>query len=171
MTKFYYYEDNSDPMTSPHNSGKEVDPSKLQSLGVFYEKMPLLAQVNALAIERRYQNRDEIKLNSETVDLSSKLDIFFKEHLHDDEEIRYITSGSGYFDVRDLNDDWIRLEVSKGDMLILPAGIFHRFTLTENLNVEAIRLFKEEPKWVAIPRTTSNMNNSSNSRIEYLSSL
>jgi gentisate 1,2-dioxygenase len=47
------------------------------------------------------------------------LKIFYSEHLHDDDEIRFVLDGSGYFDIRDPDDNWIRLWTRKGDMIVI----------------------------------------------------
>ena len=56
------------------------------------------------------------------------------------------------YKVRDKNERWIRCTMEKGDFLILPAGIYHRFTPAESNFAHAMRLFKDVPKWTAYPR-------------------
>jgi cupin superfamily acireductone dioxygenase involved in methionine salvage len=116
---------------------------------------PTGGRLGEIRAERHYKNHDVVLIHPERMpNFSEKLKIFFDEHLHEDEEIRFILDGSGYFDVRNERDDeWIRLHVTKGDMLVLPAGIYHRFTVDDKKFIQAMRLFQDTPKWEAISRT------------------
>jgi len=117
----------------PHNSGRNVDLDYLARLGVIYSHVPDVSGVDAIAASRNYKNRDEIIVSPEKMGdmYEEKVKSFFHEHLHEDEEIRYILEGSGYFDVRSEADDWVRIWLEKGDLIILPSGIYHRFTTDE----------------------------------------
>lgn len=116
-----------------HDSGRSVNVEDLNNLGVFYCRCSSIAEVNDIASERSYKNRDEIIVSPEKMGSTyeEKVKMFFNEHLHEDEEIRYILDGQGYFDVRDREDSWIRIRIEKDDLIILPAGIYHRFTTDE----------------------------------------
>lgn len=104
---------------------------------MIYRHFATVEGVNALAAARAYKNRDEITVAPAAMGAAyeDKVRTFFREHLHEDEEIRYMLDGRGYFDVRGGvgADDkrWIRCALEKGDLIILPAGIWHRFTTDE----------------------------------------
>ncbi|XWS53924.1 hypothetical protein CRYUN_Cryun10bG0042000 [Craigia yunnanensis] len=102
---------------------------------------------------RGYNYMDLLDLCPEkVVNYEEKLRNFYTEHIHADEEICYCLEGSGYFDVRDKDDGWIRIWIKAGDLIILPAGIYHRFTLETINYVKLMRLFVGEPVWTAYNR-------------------
>jgi 1,2-dihydroxy-3-keto-5-methylthiopentene dioxygenase len=87
----------------------------LNKLGVLYYNIADLDGVDELARERGYKNRDEITVSPEKMGdvYEAKVKMFFDEHLHEDEEIRYIRAGQGYFDVRNQGDQWVRIFLEK----------------------------------------------------------
>ncbi|OGI65690.1 hypothetical protein A2642_04120 [Candidatus Nomurabacteria bacterium RIFCSPHIGHO2_01_FULL_39_10] len=101
---------------------------------------------------RGYQSHDEVTLTPQTPNLTGIIETFYKEHLHTDDEARYILSGSGIFDVRSKQDEWMRISVQAGDLIIVPANTYHRFKLTEEKSITAVRLFKDNPSWVPVYR-------------------
>ncbi|XP_056151746.1 acireductone dioxygenase [Lampris incognitus] len=156
-----WYMDNSDgDQRLPHrrDPNQPVSPEELQKLGVLhwklnadiYETDPQLAQIRK---DKGYSYMDIIDIHKDRLpNYEDKLKMFFEEHLHLDDEIRYSLDGQGYFDVRDKEDRWIRISMSKGDLITLPAGIYHRFTLDETNYIKVMRLFVGEPVWKAYPR-------------------
>ncbi|ETS75679.1 1,2-dihydroxy-3-keto-5-methylthiopentene dioxygenase [Pestalotiopsis fici W106-1] len=165
----YWYDNLEGDQRLPHDSGRDLTTSELERLGVLYYRLPEVEGVDKLAAERGYKNRDQITVSPEKMGdvYEEKVKSFFHEHLHEDEEIRYIRDGKGYFDVRSRDDEWVRIQLEKDDLIVLPAGIYHRFTTDADNYIQAMRLFKDEPKWTPLNR--SNELNSNQYRQSYVS--
>ncbi|KAJ9301402.1 hypothetical protein DTO271G3_1537 [Paecilomyces variotii] len=152
--KAYWYDNKPGDQRETHDSGRPVSEDYLASIGVLYRRCPSIEDVNELARERGYKNRDQITVSPEAMGevYEDKVKSFFHEHLHEDEEIRYIVDGAGYFDVRGKEDEWVRIALEKDDLIVLPPGIYHRFTTDEKNYIKAVRLFQDEPKWTPLNR-------------------
>lgn len=167
MVRAWFMDDSDQDQRLPHHQDppKYVTLDYLMNLGVeywFFEPMKYSEdpKFDKLKLDRCYSYQDQIEVSPEKLDnYETKIKSFYDEHIHTDEEIRYILDGSGYFDVRDHEDNWIRIEVSRGDMIVLPAGIFHRFTLDTNNYIKALRLFIGEPVWTPHSRSVLSQDN------------
>ena len=99
----------------PHDSGREVEGKYLEQLGVKYFLVETTEGVDKIAADRGYKNRDQVTVSPDALGpvYEDKVKSFFHEHLHEDEEIRYVREGRGYFDVRGQDDEWVRIMVEK----------------------------------------------------------
>ena len=51
------------------------------------------------------------------------------EHLHEQDEVLFFLDGSGYVDMRNKQDHWVRVPIKKGILYLFPAGLYHRLRL------------------------------------------
>lgn len=139
------------------NPSQPIGAAKLADEGIFYRQLPTDAAdyaepLAALCTERGYVAQDLVHLGTTTPNLEPLLEKFFQEHLHTDEEIRFVLAGEGIFDLRDVDDRWMRVHVVPGDLLIVPANKYHRFALNETMTITCKRLFQNQDGWAAINR-------------------
>ncbi|KPA82590.1 hypothetical protein ABB37_03617 [Leptomonas pyrrhocoris] len=143
----------------------------LRELGVvlFRVSMNDFSIVKQILKERDYKHTDEIKV-SQTAKDDSYLERWFQEHYMEDEHIRVVMDGSYFVDVRSKQDQWIRLHPKAGDLIVLPAGMYHRATLDEDDYVALFRCFQDAPRFVPINRSDSRAD-SNRVRLTYLMNL
>eukprot|EP00882_Tetradesmus_deserticola_P003060 GHRQ01003249.1.p1 GENE.GHRQ01003249.1~~GHRQ01003249.1.p1 ORF type:complete len:204 (+),score=81.74 GHRQ01003249.1:111-722(+) len=168
----WYMDDSDADQRLPHRlePNQPCSLQALRALGVLswkldadkYENDPKLEAIRKV---RGYSYTEVLEISPDRLPgYAEKVKMFYEEHIHTDEEIRYILDGTGYFDVRDLDDRWIRIKCAKGDLLILPEGIYHRFTLGTDDYIKVMRLFVGVPVW-----TPHNRPQEENlSRLNYL---
>ncbi len=136
--------------------------ASLASLGIDYERwsldrVPRDSSADAVlaaygdeigAMKRRggYVTADVIDVNPATPNLDAMLSRFDKEHTHDEDEVRFILAGRGIFFLH-IGGRVASVEVGPGDMLRVPRGTTHWFTLCEDRRIRAIRWFQNVSGW------------------------
>jgi 1,2-dihydroxy-3-keto-5-methylthiopentene dioxygenase len=130
----------------------------LHAAGVLYQRLSVDPEVyepvlDELCRTRGYVKRDEVGLRPDTPDLPAVLARFADEHLHTEDEVRFVLQGAGIFDIRSADDRFMRVIVEAGDLLVVPRGRYHRFFLTEEQTIRCVRLFQDPAGWSPVYRT------------------
>lgn len=136
--------------------------AELAALGIDYERWSLdrvpqdcsadevlAAYANEIEEMKRrggYVTADVIDVNPATPNLDTMLAKFDKEHTHSEDEVRFILAGRGIFFLN-IGGRVASVEVGPGDMLRVPRGSTHWFTLCEDRRIRAIRWFQETTGW------------------------
>ncbi len=140
--------------------------STLAGLGIDYERWDLsrvpadasaesvlsafAAEIDEMKRRGGYTTADIIDVNPETPGLDAMLARFDKEHTHSEDEVRFILAGRGIFFLNlkgPLGDMVVSVEVGPGDLLRVPRGTTHWFTLCEERRIRAVRWFQDTTGW------------------------
>lgn len=110
------------------------------------------AFVETVKRDHGYVDHDFVELSPDTPNLDTICAKFDREHFHTEDEVRLVVDGEGIFDVRDARDQWIRIEVTSGDMIVIPKNTHHRFYLTDARRIRCMRLFANHDGWAPVYR-------------------
>lgn len=109
-------------------------------------------EIRDLAARRGYQIWDVITLSESTPNLDELLKKFEAVHTHTEDEIRAIAAGRGIFIIKGKGDTgYFDVELTAGDVISVPENTPHFFTLMDNKQIIAVRLFIEKDGWIAEP--------------------
>lgn len=106
--------------------------------------------LEALKAQHGYLTEDIVSLSPETPGLDDILAKFDKEHHHTDDEVRAVLYGNGIFGVVPPEGQPFEIHVGVGDLIVVPAYTRHWFTLKEDREIVALRVFKTPEGWTAI---------------------
>jgi 1,2-dihydroxy-3-keto-5-methylthiopentene dioxygenase len=138
-------------------TGKNITATELNAQGVTYEQFETdetkyKGPLEALMKERGYVTMDQVKMFADMPNFQALCDKFVGEHLHTDDEVRFLLAGSGVFEIRSLDDKWMKVIVEPSDFILVPANRFHRFYLTDEKKIHCVRLFKDQSGWTPLYR-------------------
>lgn len=104
------------------------------------------AEIDAMKQAGGYTSADVIDVTPETPGLEAMLAKFDREHTHSEDEVRFIVAGRGIFFLN-IGGKVTSVEVHPGDLLRVPRGTTHWFTLCAERRIRAIRWFQDTTGW------------------------
>jgi 1,2-dihydroxy-3-keto-5-methylthiopentene dioxygenase len=153
------------PRQSRKVEGETAVAAFLKPYGIQYERWPLEERCNPdasseeilaayspeiekLKAEGGYVTADVINVTPDTPGLDAMIAKFNKEHIHTEDEVRFIVKGRGVFHIHPKDGSEVfSIEMTAGDWISVPAGTKHWFDFCQERTIRAIRLFQDKTGW------------------------
>ena len=132
---------------------------QLRAEGILFEAFELASSAAVAARvkkERGWGMHDDVHLVAEDPKDEAKIARESDEHAHMEDEVRLILEGGGIYDVRALDERWLRVTLSPGELLVIPAKRYHRFLLGPDAKVRFIQPFSERPGLIPLYRASDD---------------
>ncbi|XGW09475.1 hypothetical protein V3C99_011626, partial [Haemonchus contortus] len=131
---------------------KKLSPDQLLTLtGVVYYKVDLddtvamKKRLSRVRNERKVVSSDVLTINDSTPDFDEKLEDYYEPTTKSQDVVSMVLEGTCYYDVEPEEDEWIRIQLERGDLIVIPQGVSHRFTVTPQNFVQLQRFFPKKP--------------------------
>ena len=134
-----------------------ISAEELNAQGIFYTRLPVgeaehKAPLEKIMKDHGYVDRDLVTMSEEMATFDEMCRKFAIEHYHPGDEVRFIVGGAGIWEIRSLDDRWMKVEVVSEDFITVPSDRYHRFYLTDEKKIQCVRLFKDHSGWVQVYR-------------------
>jgi 1,2-dihydroxy-3-keto-5-methylthiopentene dioxygenase len=118
-------------------AGEEIECSQaeLQAEGIRCEPFDLSAAaavVQRIQAERGWTEVEEVTRSTSRPQDEAEVVKEADEHCHLAEEVRVLLEGHGVYDIRGLAEDWLRIFVAAGEVVVVPARRYHRFLVGQS---------------------------------------
>jgi 1,2-dihydroxy-3-keto-5-methylthiopentene dioxygenase len=139
------------------DSGKDITAKELDAQGILNRQLPTEGtgwqeRLEAAKKELGYVSQDQVDMTPQMPKFEEICKKFSIEHYHPGDEVRFLLSGAGVWHIRSLDDRWMKVEVVKGDFIVVPENRYHLFYLTQEQNIQCVRLFKDNNAWTQVYR-------------------
>jgi 1,2-dihydroxy-3-keto-5-methylthiopentene dioxygenase len=108
------------------------------------------ADIEKLKARGGYVTADVINVNPQTPGLDAMLVKFSREHIHSEDEVRFVVQGRGIFHINPKTSPVVGIEVEPGDLIRVPGGTLHWFNLCTDKQIRCIRLFLDPAGWAPL---------------------
>ncbi|CCD71494.1 putative inactive acireductone dioxygenase 1 [Caenorhabditis elegans] len=130
---------------------KKITTTQLGQLaGVQYYKVDLddtasmKKRLSAVKTEKNVTFTDMFTVSETMLEFDDKMEQFYEPQVQKEDVISLVVEGTCYYDVEPEDDSWIRVQVEKGDLIVIPKGLSHRFTTTPQNFVKIQRFFSRK---------------------------
>ncbi|WP_245678292.1 hypothetical protein [Chondromyces crocatus] len=78
------------------------------------------------------------------------------EHCHLEDEVRLFSGGEALYDIRTRGEQWLRVFVGPGDLVVIPARRYHRFLVGQASELAYLQPFGNRPSLIQLYRVSDD---------------